>query len=75
MTAAISEYPVSKKPARERLDMRFDADTRARLERQAERFGDSLSAYIRRALIRQLEADEASDPSPPKPPGKPPPRK
>lgn len=65
MSPAVCGPPVPQKPRkpdRDRLDMRLEPETRQRADRQAERFGLSLSAYIRRALIRQLEEDEASEP-------------
>ena len=50
-------------PARDRIDLRADPSWVARVEKQAERFGVNLSAYIREAVTRRLEADEESDPS------------
>lgn len=50
-------------PARERFDLRLDPEIRERLTRQANRFGLSLSAYIRSGMIEKLERDEATDPS------------
>lgn len=48
---------------RERIDLRADAATVKRLQRQAERFtGGNLSAYIKIALIERLEKDEETDP-------------
>ena len=49
--------------ARDRIDLRADPMWVARVERQAERFGTNVSAYIREAVTRRLEADESSDPS------------
>lgn len=41
-----------------RFEMRFDQGTVDRIQAQAERLGLSMGAYIRSAVIRQLEADE-----------------
>jgi hypothetical protein len=49
--------------ARNRIDLRADPAWVARVERQAERLKINVSAYIRQATTKQLEADEASDPS------------
>ena len=49
--------------ARDRIDLRADPAWVARIERQAERFGINLSAYIREAVTIRLEADESTDPS------------
>ena len=57
----------TRKPERDRIDMRLDPETRRRAEAQAMRFGETLSSYIRRALIKQTEADELSAPPKPKP--------
>lgn len=56
------------KQNRERLDMRLDPDIRKRAGIQAERFGMSLSAYIRSALVKKVEEDEQTEPTakPPK---------
>lgn len=64
-SAVMARKPV-KKTERERFDMRIDPDIRERAERQASRFGESFSAYMRRALIKQVEEDEGTAP-PPKP--------
>lgn len=53
----------SDEPARGRIDLRADPAWVARVERQAERYGMTVSAYIRRAVSKELEQDEASDPS------------
>ena len=66
MSAVLCEPSVAKSPERERIDMRIEPTTRRRAEVQAERFGVSLSAYIRRALIRQIEEDEATEPDTPR---------
>jgi hypothetical protein len=64
MTGTVG-YNVAKarKPDRDRIDMRLDPDIRRRAESQAVRFGETLSSYIRRALIRQTEEDEQSAPA------------
>lgn len=49
--------------SRDRIDLRAERAWVARAERQAARFGVSLSAYIRQAVSRQLELDEATDPA------------
>jgi len=62
-TAAV--FPVAKKQPndiRDRLDLRIDPDLNARLASQAERFGVSVSAYVRQAAAERLERDEATDP-------------
>mgnify|MGYP002365916855 FL=1 len=51
-----------KKENRDRIDLRVDPALRERLEAQAERFGQPLSAYIRQSMVEKLERDEASDP-------------
>jgi hypothetical protein len=48
---------------RDRVDLRAEPDWIARVQRQADRLGISLSAYIRQATSRQLEQDEATDPA------------
>lgn len=64
------ESPTVNKPARNtaKVDLPIDPETRRRAEAQAMRFGETLSSYIRRALIKQTEADELSAPPKPKPP-------
>lgn len=68
MSAHLLEAIVARKkndpPAdtRDRIDLRAERAWVARVERQAERFGVSLSAYIRQAVSKQLELDEATDP-------------
>ena len=64
-TVAYLEQPVGRKPnnSRDRIDLRIDPKVRERIEKQAERFGQDLSAYIRQAIVKQLEADEATDPN------------
>lgn len=54
----------SDEPTRDRIDLRADPDWVARIERQAERHGISVSAYIRLAVTGRLESDEATDPTP-----------
>ena len=49
-------------PARDRIDLRADPAWVARVERQAERLGITLTAYVKAAVSRALEADEATDP-------------
>lgn len=46
----------------DRFDMRVEAAWLARVERQAERYGLTVAAYIRRATTQAVEADEATDP-------------
>jgi hypothetical protein len=53
-----SEQP----PARDRIDLRADPAWVARIERQAQRRGISVSAYLRQAGSLALEQDEATDP-------------
>lgn len=68
------EAPVAKAPQaetdndgeRDRIDLRVEPSLRRRLNKQATRFGMKLSPYIRQALIKQLEADEASESAPSK---------
>ena len=62
------EHEVAKRkhqpgrPARDRIDLRADPKWVARVERQAARLGISVTAYIKQATSRALEADEATDP-------------
>ncbi len=54
-----------KKPVtepRDRIDLRADPELVARLRRQSARFGLAVSAYIRQAINKQLEADESTPP-------------
>ncbi len=60
MTPATCVEPVAKQ--RDRIDLRIDPKIRARIDRQAERFGLDLSDYIRQAIVEKLERDEATDP-------------
>jgi hypothetical protein len=46
---------------RERIDLRGDPDWIARIRAQAGRLGLGLSAYIRLAVTKQLERDEADE--------------
>lgn len=78
MSVLLHEATVAKKPkkssppttlpetpipaARDRIDLRADPAWVARVERQAERLGLGVSAYIRQATTLKLEADEATDP-------------
>jgi predicted HicB family RNase H-like nuclease len=48
---------------RDRFDLRIEPDWLDRIERQADRIGVSVSAYIRMATSQRLELDEASDPT------------
>lgn len=43
---------------RERLDLRLSPDIRARIEKQRKRFDQSMSAYIRQAIVERLALDE-----------------
>lgn len=52
-----------KTPDRDRIDLRADKEWIARVETQAKRLGTGLSAYIREAVTRKLEADESSAPT------------
>jgi hypothetical protein len=66
-------YVRSESP-RARVDMRIHPALAARLFRQADRAGVSLSRYLKDAALRQLEIDERFDPglqqqSPPVDPG------
>jgi hypothetical protein len=45
-----------------RIELRADLEFIARVERQAERFGIGVSAYIRQATSVRLEQDEETDP-------------
>jgi hypothetical protein len=47
---------------RDRIDLRADPDWVARVAAAAERFGLSVSAYIRLAVTERMERDEASQP-------------
>jgi hypothetical protein len=47
---------------RGRIDLRAEPEFVARIERQSRRLGLSLSGYVRLAVSRQLEADEATEP-------------
>jgi hypothetical protein len=49
-------------PTRNRVDLRADPAWVARVERQAERLGITVTAYIKQATSRALETDEATDP-------------
>ena len=55
-----------KLPRRDRIDLRADPAWSARVQAQADRLGLSFSAYIREAVTRKLEADEANAPPTPK---------
>lgn len=62
---AVCHMPKKKpQPAeqpRERIDLRAEAEWVARLTAQARRRGLSVSAYIRQAVTKEIEADEATD--------------
>lgn len=47
---------------RERIDLRASKGLVARARRQAQRLNMPLSVYIRQAMTRAVEQDEASDP-------------
>ncbi len=49
---------------RDRVDLRLEPDIRQRMEFARGRFAESLSAYIRRAILERLERDEAAFPPP-----------
>jgi predicted HicB family RNase H-like nuclease len=51
-----------QQPSRDRFDLRCDPVWLARVEKQAERFGMSVAAYMKRAITVQLEQDEKTDP-------------
>ncbi len=55
-----------KNMSRDRLELRAEPEWIARVTAVAERFGLSLSAYIRLVVTRQVELDEASTPPAPK---------
>jgi len=55
---------------RDRIDLRATPEITARIEAARQRFGESVSAYIRRAVIERLERDEANAPPAPKAKGK-----
>lgn len=65
MSATLCVDEVAKKPdkARDRIDLRVEPELRERVEGQADRFGQGLSAYIRQAIIERLERDESTDPN------------
>ena len=48
---------------RRRLELVAEPEWIERVSKQAERLGISLSAYIRLAVTRSLESDEASQPA------------
>jgi hypothetical protein len=52
-----------KPSPRDRFDIRVDPEWLARIERQAERFGMAVAAYIRAGATEKLERDEATDPA------------
>jgi len=58
----VAAVTLERRVARERIDLRADSEWVARVQRQADRLGVSLSAYIRQATTERLEQDEATDP-------------
>lgn len=58
----MAKKPSANEPARDRIDLRADPDWIVRVQKQADRFGVPLSAYIRQATTDRLEKDEATDP-------------
>ncbi len=64
--AVAKQHEGEPPPERDRLDLRIDPSLRVRINKARKRWGLSVSAYIRVALIEKLERDEA-DP-PPEPP-------
>lgn len=68
MRSAVLRSPVARKKDKKdkkeaRFDMRVDPAWLSRVERQAERFGLSPTAYIRQATSARLEEDERTDPN------------
>jgi hypothetical protein len=49
--------------SRDRIDLRVKPELYDRIAHQARRFGGGLSNYVREAVIRRLEADEAGEPT------------
>ena len=47
---------------RDRIDLRVKPELYERIAHQARRFGTGMSNYVREAVIRRLEADEADEP-------------
>lgn len=70
MSGSVTGYPVAKhrppppdaQPTRDRIDLRGEPAWIARVQRQANRLGISLSDYIRQAVTLRVEEDEATEP-------------
>lgn len=58
----VAGHKPDKGPSRDRVDLRAEPEWIARVAAAAERFGLSLSAYIRLAVSERLERDEAGQP-------------
>ncbi len=58
----VGKQKPAPEPPRDRIDLRAGPAWIARVQRQAERLGMSLSAYIRMATTERVEEDEATDP-------------
>ncbi len=56
----VADRKPGKNPPRDRIDLRAEPEWIARVAAAAERFGLSVSAYIRLAVSERLERDEAS---------------
>lgn len=52
----------SETESRSRIDLRISPSLRRRIDKQADRFGLTMTAYIHLALIERLERDESSSP-------------
>jgi hypothetical protein len=61
-TTVLGNVMTAKKEGRDRLDLRAEPDWIDRIAVQAARLGINVSAYIRQAVTRQLERDEAEAP-------------
>jgi len=65
-TSGLLELPITmpneNQPPRDRVDLRADPAWIARVQKQADRLGIALSAYIRLATSERLERDEESMP-------------
>jgi uncharacterized protein YcgI (DUF1989 family) len=59
---------VARKPSesRERIDLRAERDLIVRINRMRNVWGETISQYIRRAVIERLQKDEAAYVPPPK---------
>jgi hypothetical protein len=51
-----------RKTPRDRIDIRAEPAWVARIQAQADRRGMSISSYIRQAVTKEVEADEATQP-------------